>query len=363
MSMNERSDRDFRERRDVMISREIPLNQELLASFSGRGRRRLRDLKQATETVLKLDRAKSCLQVRGTERSIADLRRHLETLIGHRRCVSAGAWAELMRTRTVIDSSEAAIQHIQEESGCRVHIERTTQEVRLYGPEQSLKVADRLLKELTEETDVQQVEGMLSPELLEQVTLRQGVTLRMRETCIEVLGRKAATRAAAAELEKLIKDPTTKTEHVGISAHVGVRSQSPKSFEAPLRVKSSRPDRQGSNQTSSYRSCAAQRCPTCGCGRFCGSCGAPVWNMPLGVVGTVLGTISTAPLGISASAGPLGPPVNPAHCEEESPTAVHTPDPADDCPQAMMFPMMMQQAPYVIVPADAGQMGWHYNSY
>ena len=31
----------------------------------------------------------------------------------------------------------------QEQSGCRVHIERQTHEVRLYGPDENLKVADR----------------------------------------------------------------------------------------------------------------------------------------------------------------------------------------------------------------------------
>ena len=35
----------------------------------------------------------------------------------------------------------------EEQSGCRVHIERQTHEVRLYGPDENLKVADRLLKD------------------------------------------------------------------------------------------------------------------------------------------------------------------------------------------------------------------------
>lgn len=35
----------------------------------------------------------------------------------------------------------------KEESGCRVHIERAMQEVRLYGPDESLKVAEKMLQE------------------------------------------------------------------------------------------------------------------------------------------------------------------------------------------------------------------------
>ena len=53
----------YRDRSDRDVACEIPLNDELLTSFSGRGRRPLRDLKQQTETVLKLDKNKSCLQV------------------------------------------------------------------------------------------------------------------------------------------------------------------------------------------------------------------------------------------------------------------------------------------------------------
>ena len=47
---------------------EIPLDEELLGSFCRRGRRRLRELQDATQTIVRLDRARQCLSVTGTQR-------------------------------------------------------------------------------------------------------------------------------------------------------------------------------------------------------------------------------------------------------------------------------------------------------
>lgn len=55
-----------------LVAREIPLSSELLTSFSGRGRRRLRELKQQTDTVLKVDRSKSCLQAQKWVKSMGN---------------------------------------------------------------------------------------------------------------------------------------------------------------------------------------------------------------------------------------------------------------------------------------------------
>eukprot|EP00435_Cladocopium_sp_Y103_P040176 s3831_g10.t2 len=80
--------RDYRNDRNDMAC-EIPLNDELLTSFSGRGRRRLRDLKQQTETVLKLDKNKSCLQLLYSKNSPAIMSQILSVLF-----VNFLAWQE-----------------------------------------------------------------------------------------------------------------------------------------------------------------------------------------------------------------------------------------------------------------------------
>lgn len=358
----------FRDRSDRDLACEIPLNDELLTSFSGRGRRRLRDLKQQTETVLKLDKNKSCLQVRGSEKSIANLRQHLETLIGHRRPISAPVWAELMRTRTQT-TPDAAIQYIQEQSGCRVHIERQTHEVRLYGPDENLKVADRLLKELGRDTDLRVVEGMVSPQLLERVALAKGVTMRVRDTFIEVLGRTSATEEACAELEKLLErdaEPAAVTvEEAEIPSDPAAHPESPKVSKDRHAGNAGNAGNMGNMQTvvmQGHRSERVEnRCPTCGCGRFCGSCGAQIWqnsssntfnpavNMASMASMTPVTTVTPMPGYVGYASG-YSPP------KDESPT--QTPDPAEtaDC-QTVMFPMFqMGQTPYMLMPADSGQM-------
>lgn len=372
--------RDYRNDRNDMAC-EIPLNDELLTSFSGRGRRRLRDLKQQTETVLKLDKNKSCLQVRGTEKSIADLRQHLETLIGHRRPISAPVWAELMRTRTQT-TSDAAIQYIQEQSGCRVHIERQTHEVRLYGPDENLKVADRLLKELGRDTDLRVVEGMVSPQLLERVALSKGVTMRVRDTFIEVLGRTSATEEACAELEKLLEraeaEPAAAVEEAEISdpsAAAASHPESPKvskdmghAGNAGNAGNVGNVGNMGNMQTvqvmQGHRSERVEnRCPTCGCGRFCGSCGAQIWQNTFNPVVNMTSMTSMASMTPMTSMTPMPGYVGyasgytPAVPKDDSPT--QTPDPAEtaDCGQTVMFPMFqMGQTPYMLMPADSGQM-------
>ena len=49
------------------VTVEIPLDEELLGSFCRRGRRRLRELQDATQTIVRLDRTRACLSVTGTE--------------------------------------------------------------------------------------------------------------------------------------------------------------------------------------------------------------------------------------------------------------------------------------------------------
>lgn len=372
--------RDYRHDRSC----EIPLNEELLTSFSGRGRRRLKDLKQQTETVLKLDKNKSCLQVRGSEKSIADLRQHLETLIGHRRPISAPVWAELMRTRTQT-TADAAIQYIQEQSGCRVHIERQTHEVRLYGPDENLKVADRLLKELGRDTDLRVVEGMVSPQLLERIALSKGVTMRVRDTFIEVLGRTSATEEACAELEKLLErdaETDAAAEAVGsVEAEIPCDPTSPESPKISKDMgqnaagNASNMGNMGNMQTVVMQGPRSDRvenrCPTCGCGRFCGSCGAQIWQNsnifnPAVNMASMASMASMAPVASMATMpGYVGyaSPYTPMP-KDDSPT--QTPDPADavECGQTVMFPMFqMGQTPYMLMPADSGQMtggsGWY----
>eukprot|EP00913_Durusdinium_trenchii_P030834 g28878.t1 len=50
-----------------------------------------------------------------------------------------------MRTRMSEDASSSVVQRIQQLSNCRVHIERTSKEVRLFGPKAAVAAASQLL--------------------------------------------------------------------------------------------------------------------------------------------------------------------------------------------------------------------------
>ena len=51
----------------AVTTEEIPLDEDLLGSFCRRGRGRLRELQEATQTIVRLDRARGCLSVTGTQ--------------------------------------------------------------------------------------------------------------------------------------------------------------------------------------------------------------------------------------------------------------------------------------------------------
>merc|ERR1719310_394387 len=103
-------------------------------------------MQASTNASLKLDRARGVLQVKGDLESIDEVRNQLQRLTGPFVGVTAAVWAELMRTRTNLNTSEAAVAQIQQESGCRIHIERSAQQIRLFGPQDVTVSAQHLLE-------------------------------------------------------------------------------------------------------------------------------------------------------------------------------------------------------------------------
>ncbi|CAE8638389.1 unnamed protein product [Polarella glacialis] len=192
---------------------DVVLEADLLATFCRRGRRRLRDIQSSSQTVLKLDRCRGVLKVTGTDRAIMDVRRQLESLGGPRRPVQQAVWAELLRTRTLETTSRVSVAWLQQMSGCRVHIERTQQEVRLFGPKETVAVADRLLAEiesgLCASIAVPVEDGHSLPSVSLQLLAHScGITLQIAESEIFVLGLVAAVEEAAEELSRFVQDPS-----------------------------------------------------------------------------------------------------------------------------------------------------------
>jgi len=120
--------------------------------------------------------------------------------------VTAAVWAELMRTRTNPDPAEAAVARIQQQTGVRIHIERSAQQIRLFGPDSNVVAGQRLLAELDsmciEEHVVMDCPLYLDLQVLQTFAQEFGVTLQVEEKRITVLGIVGAVREAAVELAK-----------------------------------------------------------------------------------------------------------------------------------------------------------------
>lgn len=218
---------------------EIHLDSELLNILCRRGRRRLRLIQTDCGVGARLDRARSVLHVSGSEAAVQDVRRQLSSLRGPRKAVSPAVWAELMRTRTLADSSEdGLVAWLQQESGCRIHIERTRQEVRIFGPNEDVAVAEQMLEELERSCT----------EDLAQVC---GGTLRADEgQAVKVLA-----------------------QHLVAPDEVVARALPPGPV-APQQHQQVQQSQQHQAQVSAHDGL----CTTCGVGRFCIYCGSPLWR-------------------------------------------------------------------------------------
>jgi len=289
---------------------EISLDPELLNTLHRRSRRRLRDIQASCQALLKLDHARSSLRVSGSEEAIRSVRRHLENLSGPCKPLAPAVWAELMRTRTLCYSSRATIAKMQNQSGCRIHIERGKQEVRLFGPKEGIVVAVRLLDEFAE-TCGEEVVSVGSPtSALSSVKLQAlahafGITLRVEDQDVVVLGIKASVAEACKELRRYVSDPegysveslpeapeSDSEEHAAQEARLARAKDgsSGAGAVAPARMgvvtKLKPPDEQpaaprasGKRNVPAVQDCQGKTCPCCGAGRFCSGCGVQVWQV------------------------------------------------------------------------------------
>jgi len=288
---------------------EISLDPELLNTLYRRSRRRLRDIQASCHALLKLDRARSSLRVSGSEEAIRSVRRHLENLSGPCKPLAPAAWAELMRTRTLRYSSRATIAHIQNQSGCRIHIERGLQEARLFGPKEGIAVADRLLDEFAETCGEEVVSvgsptSALSSTKLQALAHAFGITLRVEGQDVVVLGVRAAVARASQELQRYVSDPegysveslpkapeSDSEEHAAEKAWLarakdgsGDAVVAPAWMGAVTKLKPPREQpaapRAGSRRNAPVvQDRHGSACPSCGAGCFCAGCGVQVWQV------------------------------------------------------------------------------------
>lgn len=291
---------------------EMVLDPELLSTLCRRSRRRLRDIQINCQVTMKIDRMRGTLRMSGSEAAIQAAQKQLSSLGGPRKPVTASVWAELMRTRTMQSSTHAIVARLQDQSGCRIHIERSRQEVRIFGPREGVVVADKLLDDFAlaciEEVVPVSNSAALASAVLQQVARGCGVTLRIEEQQIVVLGLSDAVKGAVEELKSYIAEPNAYRETIAQTAGGklalhdadGTLSESDPqtqefadmcqveddqfgmvTSELPGAVAATRTPRSSEVHSPkiyemNHNSC--RTCPTCGVGRFCVFCGSPTWQ-------------------------------------------------------------------------------------
>ncbi|CAK9013074.1 Uncharacterized protein SCF082_LOCUS11772 [Durusdinium trenchii] len=198
---------------------EIHLDPELHASFCRRGRRRLKEIQLSSRAHLKFDRQQGVLRVCGSEAQVADVQRQLECLGGPRKQIPTAAWTELMRTRMSEDASSSVVQRIQQLSNCRVHIERTSKEVRLFGPKAAVAAASQLLDEFQQmclETRVEFDENHLTGEKIQMIAQQECVTINFESNSARatILGFEFAVSSALRVLEAYEANPEMEVQEM-----------------------------------------------------------------------------------------------------------------------------------------------------
>jgi hypothetical protein len=170
----------------------------------------LREIQTTCKVKVSLDKLRGKLHISGSESDVAAAKYHIGGLGGPRKVVKPALWAELLRTRTIPSGQQAHITNIQQESGCRIHIERSRHEVRLFGHDDTTTVAERLLDELAvrcTEVVLPMPSGISNSPAVQAVADGCGVTLCLEERQVAVLGIRDSVNNAVEVLKNQINSP------------------------------------------------------------------------------------------------------------------------------------------------------------
>jgi hypothetical protein len=273
---------------ETQITASIVLEPEVMNSLYRRGRRRLKDIQATCQVTAQLDKLHGLLRLSGPESGVNTAKRLIAGLGGPRVAVKTAVWTELLRTRTLQEGTQAIVVQIQNESGCRIHIERSRHEVRLFGDAQAVAIAERLLQQLDQDCGEAMVplkaDSSIAP-ALQSLAHSCGVTLRLDENHVAVFGMKEAVSKAVKELDRCLTDPQA------LAMFQPVQQIAEEPAEAQVRLNT--PSNTESDCDADSNAAPRTACPTCGACPFCTSCGAPTTFLPRGSLGNA-STVSTA---------------------------------------------------------------------
>lgn len=223
------------------------------------------------------------------------------------RQVTTAVWCELMRTRMEKEEAKSHLVRLEKSSGTRIHIERSEQEVRIFGPDENIAVAKRLLDRMENECaedsiDLEEYQltsaaeedfGALADELK--------VTLHRTESTIRVFGFREAVDEAIHRLQTWSGSPRgSDTNHLdqlgsqlgslglGSAAEASAALAqlhpllaSPSTYQAGQALLN--PSLSAPNPWGAYSQAfmLTQMCPALGMQNPCHSAGSPVCPAPL----------------------------------------------------------------------------------
>lgn len=188
---------------------EISLSQQTETSLCRHGRRRFRDMQAASAAKLRLDRSRNMLKVYGTDSEVESIRRQLECLGGVRKVIPVAVWCELMRTRLEEDPERSTLQKMQAKCGCRIHIERSEQEVRIFGSHDSTMLAIHLIEDFARrcrEVVIPITCCTIPVDMIEEIVETCHVSLNLEDDKVVVYGLQEATAVAAKRIREYMQE-------------------------------------------------------------------------------------------------------------------------------------------------------------
>lgn len=146
------------------------------------------------------------MEISGTAEGVQVAQRLVEERLGPVKELSAAVWHELHRTRKGL----GGLNLIHKLTGCRLHLQRDTSQVRLFGTAQCVARASALLDHLEEMCTEERVKGpakQLDQNVLDKIARQTCVTLWIEGSELYLMGFKTAIQDALDEIGKAISSP------------------------------------------------------------------------------------------------------------------------------------------------------------
>lgn len=202
--------------KDGFIVAAMSLDADLLRTFAGRRRRRIRDIASNHGADVRIDRIRGEVVISGPVEKVGLVRDAIRCLRSSLKEISQVLWAEFMRTRLMPTLSLAA--NLENLTGARVHIERAQKQVRIFGEEAHIAAAEEAIDRLECQcmwwavpVRVVDVGGQ---EIVAIVAEQFGVTILAETRHLIVMGMRHAVPRCVLHLYKIFERELSQQNHL-----------------------------------------------------------------------------------------------------------------------------------------------------